>query len=362
MTNKNFFFRTLTLLPSIFICLNEQNMERIILSIAFALIIWGIQYLLENTCKYSFLLCAGLVLVAGLFFPKLYFLLPALFYNLNENFESKILYLFIPLIFGLIIKENIINILLVSSYSLALTSLGTRFKENSIFIEALYKNIDQLETSNESYKQQQNELIELEDQKIELSTQREKQIIIAEIHDILGHQLSSAIIQLAALEYTLIDDDAKNSIKEVREQVSEAMNNVRKAIHSKRDNAVNLENEILALIRDNKSNAKINFNFAIKNEMNQHTKHVVINIVREALSNIYKHSNASIVKLSLTEINKTWNLLIYDNGNIKTKHYEPGIGLINMEERVNSLGGKFHVNANNGFRIFITLPHENNLA
>jgi signal transduction histidine kinase len=49
-------------------------------------------------------------------------------------------------------------------------------------------------------------------------------------------------------------------------------------------------------------------------------------------------------------------LIIRDNGTLKSGRLKEGLGLKNMEERVNSLNGIMNTIRKNGFEIFISIP------
>lgn len=78
---------------------------------------------------------------------------------------------------------------------------------------------------------------------------------------------------------------------------------------------------------------------------------------QRGLRKIMKHSNATKVQLILREHPGLYQLCIEDNG--KDAFYDPeksGIGIANMKERVNALGGTLQIFTDKGFRIFITIP------
>jgi len=81
-------------------------------------------------------------------------------------------------------------------------------------------------------------------------------------------------------------------------------------------------------------------------------------IVREALTNTMKHSDATLVTVSLTESARQYHMIVTDNG--KPKDTRPaettGIGLVTMEDRVRGQGGTIHISTSDGFRIFVSLP------
>lgn len=89
-------------------------------------------------------------------------------------------------------------------------------------------------------------------------------------------------------------------------------------------------------------------------------KYCFISIVKEALANVSRHSNATEVKITVREHPALFQLSMEDNG--KEIEYNKqdieGIGLTNMQERVNGLKGNFRIAIEDGFRIFITVPKD----
>lgn len=89
-------------------------------------------------------------------------------------------------------------------------------------------------------------------------------------------------------------------------------------------------------------------------------KYCFISIVKEALANVSRHSNATEVKIMVREHPALFQLSVEDNGkeNKYNKQDREGIGLTNMQERVNGLKGNFRIATEDGFRLFITVPKD----
>ena len=87
-------------------------------------------------------------------------------------------------------------------------------------------------------------------------------------------------------------------------------------------------------------------------------KYCLIAIVREALSNIMRHSNATAAQVSAVEFPGFYQMIVQDNGTRQAAGDRAGIGLRNMEERLAAFHGNLTVSRKNGFRLFITIPKE----
>ncbi|NGZ03625.1 MAG: hypothetical protein CV090_11315 [Nitrospira sp. WS238] len=85
-------------------------------------------------------------------------------------------------------------------------------------------------------------------------------------------------------------------------------------------------------------------------------------VVQESLVNVMKHAQAARVELELTCGGQDITLSIYDNGvgfNLDAIHSRyPGLGLVNMRERVRSVGGRFdlHSEPGRGTHITVQIP------
>ena len=60
----------------------------------------------------------------------------------------------------------------------------------------------------------------------------------------------------------------------------------------------------------------------------------------------------------LSEHPALYQLVIRDNGNVKSFQPDQGLGLQNMADRVNSLNGNINIATENGFELFISIPKE----
>jgi len=97
---------------------------------------------------------------------------------------------------------------------------------------------------------------------------------------------------------------------------------------------------------------RVNFNENVDCTLSPNIETNVYRIVQEAVANALKHSKADKIEVSVENKNNSLLLSIRDNGiGFKVEKYSIDnnkLGIINMEERVNLLGGKFHIESNIG--------------
>ena len=95
-------------------------------------------------------------------------------------------------------------------------------------------------------------------------------------------------------------------------------------------------------------------------ELDRELEICIYRVVQEALNNIIRHSKASKFAVDLTMHDGTITLIISDNGIgfkprqlMDEKYFSEGIGILNMQERVERLNGTFHIDSdyNNGTTI-----------
>lgn len=235
------------------------------------------------------------------------------------------------------------------------------FKYRAMALEKLKNDYyDMRDTTRElamQLKQQNLDLLEKQDYEINIATLNERNRIAREIHDNVGHLLSSSILQVGALLTVNKDELVKGNLLVVKDTLDEAMNRIRASVHDLHDESIDLYAQIFELVKKF-TFCKVDCDYDIKNTPNKKTEYAFISIVREALSNIIKHSDATLVSITFREHPALYQLIISDNGTVKSFDMESGIGLKNITERIDALGGNIHITIHNGFHIFISVPKE----
>lgn len=100
-------------------------------------------------------------------------------------------------------------------------------------------------------------------------------------------------------------------------------------------------------------------------KMPGHLEIITYRIVQEALNNIQKHADATRVNLKLRLQHKAAFLEIKDNGKgfepEKLERHKVGIGIRNIQERVELIGGQFRIESKprQGARLQVLLPLDN---
>ncbi|MGN0155319.1 MAG: sensor histidine kinase [Lachnospiraceae bacterium] len=243
---------------------------------------------------------------------------------------------------------------------LPLTALSFYLAVQNRERDTLKNNLHILRDTNEEeeqkLKQTNQQLLESQNDQIYIATLKERNRIAREIHDNVGHMLSRSILQVGALLAVCKDDTLKPHLENLKETLDTAMNSIRSSVHDLHDESIDLQHALSSLT-DNFTFCAINLDCDISKNVPKEIKYCFLAIVKEALNNTIKHSNATKVNVTVKEHPAFYQLLIEDNGMAKTISSDTaGIGLSNMKERVDSLHGILHIKTEQGFQIFVSVP------
>ncbi|WIV12962.1 histidine kinase [Proteiniborus sp. MB09-C3] len=274
--------------------------------------------------------------------------LPLVLYNLYLDFDIYAL-----LSMMLILMDFSIANILASSISIYLSIMtkkfSTFFKQNTIIRDELKENTIYLKKYNEQLK------IDKE-KNIHIAILTERNRIARELHDSIGHAISSSILQVEALK--IISDSAMlEGLNLLQNTLSNGMNDIRNSIHNLYNESLDLESKIESICRE-VSNIDIDLIYKLENNLPYDLKFDILSIIKEAITNCVKHSNATKLKISLLNQPKFYSIIINDNGSNfdeTDKLLAKGIGLLSMKEIAGKYNGFLNYEFNNGFKIHLIL-------
>ncbi|MFG6377665.1 MAG: hypothetical protein K1W19_05010 [Lachnospiraceae bacterium] len=203
-------------------------------------------------------------------------------------------------------------------------------------------------------------LRERQDHEIQVATLSERNRIAREIHDNVGHMLSRSILQLGALLAVYKNTDTYALLIPLKDSLDEAMTSIRNSVHDLHKKSIDFEASFYRITSE-MSGYEMNLFCDLPKNLPEQIAYSFITVLREALTNIQKHSDADTVKVTARELSNYYQLIIEDNGhsNVQLHKKRTGIGLKNMEDRIQSLQGLIYFSCQNGFRIFISVPKQN---
>jgi signal transduction histidine kinase len=190
--------------------------------------------------------------------------------------------------------------------------------------------------------------------------------ISQEIHDNVGQLLSLAKMQLNLIA----ESPEKNMqlIDEIKDNISKAMSDLRdlaKGMSSDRIKLLGLYDSVVhEAERINKAGAlQVAVTCTgVKKEPDHQKQLVIFRVIQECFQNIIKHARAAHVAVSFSYQLDSFDISIEDDG--RGFDYNPdnpttgGLGLMNIFNRVNLVGGSAKVNSapGKGTRIFLHIP------
>lgn len=375
---NNYNLITLTRYLSLFmVIMNSLNEINILPTYLFFLILI---FIINNQIRYfnsynrKSLMTASLITESFLVFlisnyvdkVNVFFFIPMILDITNsKKIYNKTTYLMLIIIFSLTIniRYSISDAFEYSFILLIISILCIYIHKENLSKSKTEKIYDQLRISEDKLKKSNSDLEIYIDSLEELTILKERNRISREIHDSVGHALSTTIIQLGAIENLVsFDKDLKELVFELREFVKKSLIEVRNAINTlKPDEYENYEN--LFKIKELVNNFSKMTNIDVKITISKYTWKLssiqsisLYRVIQEALSNCVKHSNATRIQIFLNFNKDNLVINIKDNGT-DCKNINKGNGLKSITERINELNGLVRFNSSSdGFSIHASFP------
>ena len=182
----------------------------------------------------------------------------------------------------------------------------------------------------------------------------ERERIARDLHDVLGHTLSLIIVK-STLAGKLIDrhpEKAKDEIADIEKASRDAMAEIRSTLRGystyKLCDEIQRAKSTLASAGIHAESDTIEVNMSPAQES------VVALIMREAVTNVVRHSHARTCRLKLAAENGSCVLSVEDDG--RGGILEEGNGLRGMRERIEALGGNLVRDTASGTKLKFEFP------
>ena len=206
----------------------------------------------------------------------------------------------------------------------------------------------------------------LENQRTEIIKEKikakleERSKLSLELHDGIANEIG-------ALKVALTYENALESsnIGAIVDKIDKLYNEVRDWSHDlNSDKLMDIEFSqlitSLCLIAEKKGIKTVK-NILIDETINTLDDAILLNIYRilqEAINNVLKHANATVIQLDIIQSENELFLIINDNGSGFSKNSsKSGIGLMNIEKRIEMLRGKFNImSSESGTTLDIKIP------
>ncbi len=192
-----------------------------------------------------------------------------------------------------------------------------------------------------------------------LEIERMRTRIAGDLHDEVGSMLSGLAMQAEIMELDQQKSDpAKlHRLSEISRLTLSKMRDVVWSIDSRRDQVKDLLDRMRENAEEMLTPKEIIFHFELgelpmeKKLLVDVRQHLFL-FYKEAINNIAKHSNASIVNIRFGQFGDHFELSIHDNGTLIEKSTPSnGFGLQNLEMRAKKLRAIFQLNTHEGFTV-----------
>ncbi|MEC1648892.1 sensor histidine kinase [Bacillus halotolerans] len=190
-------------------------------------------------------------------------------------------------------------------------------------------------------------------------TKREERVRIArDLHDTLGHTLSLLTLKSQLIQRLAAADAERTKLeaKEMETSSRAALKQVRELVADMR--TVTMTEE-LANIRHILRAGNITFQYEGTedfSDISPVTQNIVSMCMREAVTNIIKHSKATHCAVTISQYADKMTVLIRDDGTGAVKEKMFGNGLRGMEERLMFIDGEMTLSDHNGTVLTLTIP------
>jgi len=199
--------------------------------------------------------------------------------------------------------------------------------------------------------------------------ENERKRIARDLHDGVGQMMSAAKMNLSLLNNsTGMEPAEKTAYEKAMALVDESCKEVRSISHNMMPNALikmGLASAVRAFIEQIESpSLKVQlYTEGLNESLNKNTETVLYRVLQECVNNVIKHAAASNLDIALIKDETGINATIEDNGkgfDTSDKNKFAGIGLDNMQKRINFLKGQIEWNSKpgNGTLVAIHIPAE----
>lgn len=189
----------------------------------------------------------------------------------------------------------------------------------------------------------------------QLATMVERERIGRDLHDILGHTLSSIILKADLAEKLLARQQtaaAQQQLNELSTIARDALSQVRQSVSGFKHQGLTAEvAKLLSRLRD--AGFQVELHGEIP-QLDSRRETTLILALTELVTNIMRHSQGDSCQLSFITSDQHVQLALADNG--KVTAWQEGNGLTGLRERLSAIGASLTLQQDQGFSAIIDLP------
>jgi signal transduction histidine kinase len=194
---------------------------------------------------------------------------------------------------------------------------------------------------------------------------KERNRLAREIHDILGHSLTSITTGIEAC-IAIIDSNtqvAKEQLVKILDLSKKGLVDVRRSVRELKIDSIakaELIPAIETLVKDINECTPVSIDLKIKGEilkLKDDEDQTVYRIIQESITNAIRHGHANNIQILMEYLQYQLNITISDDGS-GAGEITDGFGLTHIRERIEMLQGQMEINTDKGqgFELKVEIP------
>jgi len=236
-----------------------------------------------------------------------------------------------------------------------LSQLGSNYNQMADRISSQVKDLRNLAESNAKLAEEAEGLAKLE----------ERNRIARDLHDAIKQQLFGLHLTAGSAVYNLESnpETSKANLEQIAnlsQEILEEMDSIIGELRPASLGGEGLTESLRHYLNQNQQDdLEVFFESHGKRELPLNIEQAVFRVIQEALNNVIKHAEATEVEIRLNYGLSSLDGSIKDNGIgfSNSQVQESSMGLSNMRNRIEELGGLFMVSNSNGTKIEFSIPH-----
>ena len=190
-----------------------------------------------------------------------------------------------------------------------------------------------------------------------LATMVERERIARDLHDLMGHNLSSIALK-AELAQRLLDtgkqEECRQQLVELQQISRESLTQIRQTVADyKHKGLAHHLAELTKTLRD--KGLQVTIAGDLPTLAHQAEKELIM-VLTELTNNILRHSQASSCSFEFSFNGTDWLIQVSDNG--RCEQIKEGNGLAGIRERLSAFGGKLNYQLQQGCQFMVQIPGE----
>lgn len=192
-----------------------------------------------------------------------------------------------------------------------------------------------------------------------LAAQLERARIARDIHDSLGHTLTTLDVQLEIAQrlYPNHPNQVLQALSAAKDLASQSLADVRRALQSMREETFDLQQSLLVLVDRLQQGRSLDIRLRTNlPALSPYVGHQLYYILQEGLTNVQKHAQATTVYLQSNVAEDALTLELIDDGcGFDPQIPHTGYGMRGMQERALIVGGHLKIDSTPGQGTRLTL-------